>query len=72
MIPTTSDGLPGTAVAPATGPGASLDWWAHLLASPAKPWELAQFGAEQWMRIWRRALAGDAADAAPGRYVHQR
>jgi polyhydroxyalkanoate synthase len=28
------------------------DWWVHLLASPAKQWELVQFGLQQWARAW--------------------
>ena len=31
----------------------------HLLASPAKQWEMAQFGAEQWARAWHAAASGD-------------
>ena len=41
---------------PATLAGAFADWWVHLLASPAKQIELAQFGAEQALK----ALSGDA------------
>ena len=36
--------LPAAASAPATAAGALADWWVHLLASPAKQWELAQYG----------------------------
>ncbi len=49
----TPEGLiPGAAIAPATAAGALADWWVHLLASPAKQWELAQYGLEQWARAW--------------------
>ena len=44
--------LPPAATAPATAAGALADWWVHLLASPAKQWELAQYGLEQWRRAW--------------------
>ena len=49
--------VPGAAIAPATATGALADWWVHLLASPAKQWELAQFGLQQWAR----ALGGGPA-----------
>ncbi len=41
----------GAGVAPATTMGAFMDWWVHLGASPAKQWELIQFGAQQWLRL---------------------
>ena len=44
--------VPDAAVAPATAVGAFADWWVHLLASPAKQWELAQYGLEQWACAW--------------------
>ena len=44
--------VPGLAVAPTTLAGAFMDWWLHLLGSPAKQWELAQAGAEQSARAW--------------------
>ena len=44
--------LPPAATAPVTAAGALADWWVHLLASPAKQWELAQYGLEQWRRAW--------------------
>ena len=51
--------LPTTAaVAPATSVGAFMDWWVHLLTSPAKQWELAQYGAEQWLRAVSSAATG--------------
>jgi polyhydroxyalkanoate synthase len=50
---------PGAAIAPTTVTGAFMDWWAHLLASPAKQWELMQFGAEQWTKAWRAAATGE-------------
>ncbi|HEY2928282.1 PHA/PHB synthase family protein [Piscinibacter sp.] len=52
----------GVALAPATTGGAFLDWWVHLLASPAKQWELAHLGAEQclrWLRICSALPNGD-------------
>jgi polyhydroxyalkanoate synthase len=51
--------VPGAAIAPTTTTGAFMDWCMHLLASPAKQWELAQFGAEQWVRAWQAAVSGD-------------
>jgi polyhydroxyalkanoate synthase subunit PhaC len=51
--------IPGTVVAPATALGAFMDWWTHLLGSPAKQWELAQ-------TAWTQALAAGRA-AALGR-----
>ena len=56
--------VPGTAVAPATAAGAFLDWAVHLLASPAKQWELGLQGAEQWARAVQ-AMAGGGADVQP-------
>ena len=50
--------VPGAAIAPATAAGALADWWVHLLASPPKQWELAQFGLQQWVHAWG---AGPAA-----------
>ena len=54
---------PGPDVAPATALGALIDWSMHVALSPAKQWELAHFGAEQWARWFRAALALDDADA---------
>jgi polyhydroxyalkanoate synthase subunit PhaC len=50
--------MPAAAVAPATAAGAFLDWWTHLLASPAKQWELAQAGLEQWLGACRATATG--------------
>jgi polyhydroxyalkanoate synthase len=50
--------VPEAAIAPATAAGALADWWMHLLASPAKQWELGQYGLDQWARAWG---AGSAA-----------
>ena len=49
--------LPAAAIAPATSMGALADWWVHLVASPAKQWELAQYGLEQWCRAWDTGTA---------------
>ena len=49
--------LPAAAIAPATSLGALADWWVHVMASPAKQWELAQYGLEQWRRAWDTATA---------------
>jgi polyhydroxyalkanoate synthase len=57
---------PGTAIAPATVIGAGMDWWLHLLASPAKQWELAQSAVEQWQQAWHAVLGGvDAVQPLP-------
>jgi polyhydroxyalkanoate synthase len=53
--------LPRLPVAPATAVGAFLDWWVHLLGSPAKQWELMHLAAEQWAH----AASGDGAEEAP-------
>lgn len=50
------------AIAPTTAVGAFMDWWTHLLGSPAKQWELAQFGIEQGLRS---AVAGFAQAIDP-------
>jgi polyhydroxyalkanoate synthase len=42
--------MPDGAIAPTTAAGAFLDWWVHLLASPAKQWELAQLGVEHLLQ----------------------
>ena len=47
--------MPEAAVAPSTAVGACMDWWVHLLGSPAKQWELVTYGTEQWTRAWRAA-----------------
>ena len=49
--------VPGAAIAPATLAGALADWWVHLLASPAKQWELAQSGAAPWAQAWTAGTA---------------
>lgn len=48
----------GAAVAPATAAGAATDWWTHLLASPAKQWELALLGFEQAAQYWTAVASG--------------
>ncbi len=78
--------LPAAAIAPATTAGALADWWVHLLASPAKQWELAQYGLEQWFHAWGagaaasgdiqpmpqdRRFADPAWQAAPYRWIAQ-
>jgi len=45
--------VPQGAIAPTTSIGAFMDWWVHLLASPAKQWEATQAAAEQWARLWQ-------------------
>ena len=50
--------VPGADIAPTTVASAFMDWWVHLLGSPAKQWELAQFGVEQWARAWRAVATG--------------
>ena len=58
--------MPGAALAPATTASAFMDWAVHLLASPAKQWEIAQYGVEQWLRAWRAiASVAEAAQAMP-------
>jgi len=62
----TPDGLmPAAAIAPATATGALADWWVHLLASPAKQGELAQFGLQQWARAWGCSSASTSDDVQP-------
>ncbi|HYN60828.1 MAG TPA: alpha/beta fold hydrolase [Rubrivivax sp.] len=53
--------LPDAAVAPATMLGAFTDWYVHLMASPAKQWELAQYGLEQCVRAWQAGLGESPA-----------
>jgi len=58
--------FPGAMQAPTTPTGAYLDWALHLLASPAKASELAQFAAEQGLRAWQAlTLQTDAVHALP-------
>jgi polyhydroxyalkanoate synthase len=58
--------MAGAALAPTTLLSAFMDWAVHLLASPAKQWEIAQYGAEQWLRAWRAIATGaDAVEALP-------
>src|SRR2546423_1050739 len=51
--------IPDAAIAPSTAIGAYLDWWVHLVGSPAKQWELATYGAEQWTRALRAVTTGE-------------
>ena len=51
--------MAGGALAPTTPVSAFMDWAVHLLASPAKQWEIAQYGSEQWLRAWRALATGD-------------
>jgi polyhydroxyalkanoate synthase len=53
--------LPDAAVAPTTMLGAFMDWYVHLVASPAKQWELAQYGLEQWVRACQAGLGESPA-----------
>jgi polyhydroxyalkanoate synthase len=58
--------VPGHAIAPTTAAGAFMDWWVHLLASPAKQWELAQLAVEESVRATRRrAATGDEVEPMP-------
>ena len=41
----------------------SMDWAAHLVTSPAKLWELVQFGTAQWQRLLQIAAEGSHADS---------
>jgi polyhydroxyalkanoate synthase subunit PhaC len=50
--------MPAVAVAPATAIGAFMDWWTHLLGSPAKQWELAQAGLAPWLGASRAGATG--------------
>jgi polyhydroxyalkanoate synthase len=56
--------VPDPGVAPATITGAFMDWWTHFLASPAKQWELAIYGAEQISRT-ASVIAGGADEVTP-------
>src|ERR1035441_7598800 len=65
--------MAGGALAPTTPVSAFMDWAVHLLASPAKQWEIAQYGSEQWLRAWRALAMGDeTVQALPQdkRFVH--
>src|SRR3979490_625677 len=53
--------VPDISVAPSTVVGAFMDWWVHLLGSPAKQWELVDFGAKQWMHAWQTAATNAGA-----------
>ena len=55
----------GSVVAPATTLGAFMDWWTHLVGSPAKQLELARAGAEQWRRAWEVAVTGTTVQPLP-------
>ncbi len=58
--------VPGHSIAPTTAVGAFMDWWVHLLASPAKQWELAQLAVEQGARaLHGRAAQGDEVQPMP-------
>jgi polyhydroxyalkanoate synthase len=50
---------PYGAVAPATAAGAFFDWWVHLLASPAKQWELGHLLLEQLTHAAAAASRGE-------------
>jgi polyhydroxyalkanoate synthase len=52
--------VPTPAVSPGTAAGAFMDWWVHLLASPAKQWELVHEGLLLWLRAAGRASLGDS------------
>ncbi|MFL6665003.1 MAG: poly-beta-hydroxybutyrate polymerase N-terminal domain-containing protein, partial [Rhizobacter sp.] len=53
--------LPAAGIAPATLAGAFMDWWLHLLGSPAKQWELALYGAALAARGVGAAATGTTA-----------
>ena len=57
--------LAGSTIAPATTLGAFMDWWTHLVGSPAKQLELARAGAEQWRRAWEMAVTGATVQPLP-------
>ena len=50
-----------SAVSPSTALGAYSDWMQHLVASPAKQWELAEIAVKNAMR-WARASSAGPAD----------
>src|SRR5487761_2185004 len=50
-------------LAPATPLGAYMDWWLHLVASPAKQAELGQLAAEQLWHAASIAADGSVPDA---------
>ena len=50
-------------ISPATTGGAFVDWAAHLVTSPAKLWELVQFGTAQWQRLLQIAAEDSHADS---------
>ncbi len=52
---------PASAVSPSTALGAYSDWMQHLLASPAKQWELTEIAIQNAMR-WARAASAGPAD----------
>ncbi len=55
----------GSTIAPTTTLGAFMDWWTHLVGSPAKQLELARAGAEQWRRAWEMAVTGATVQPLP-------
>ena len=56
---------PGAAVAPATALGAFMDWWVHLMASPAKQLELARSAASRWLNAWNADTPDAGAEPLP-------
>ena len=57
--------IAGSTIAPATVLGAFMDWWTHLVGSPAKQLELASAGAEQWRRAREMAVTGTTVQPLP-------
>ena len=55
----------GAVIAPATTLGAFMDWWTHLVGSPAKQLEVAGAGAAQWRRAWEVAVTGETVQPLP-------
>ncbi len=51
----------GAAIAPIPPMGAFVDWWVHLLASPAKQWELATLAVQSLRAL---PIAGAGADGS--------
>ncbi len=56
---------PSTAVAPATAFGAYMDWYVHLLGSPAKQLELGHVAGEQWLHACQAAADGAPVHVLP-------
>ena len=42
-----------------------MDWWIHLVGSPAKQLEVASAAAAQWRRAWKVAVSGETVLPLP-------